>query len=149
MPNRRLAVLLGGALALSLAVNLFMIGDVAGRAAFQAQSAQIGATGGRLAMATRYQGLPPADRSRFRAAMIERNGNLRAAQENVVAAQAAVLAAIQAKPYDEANVMTAFAALRNAATARQAAYQASLASALASLSQADRDALAGPPPGGK
>ena len=146
MQSSRLAVLLGGALALSLAVNLFMIGDVAGRAAFQAQSPRVGITGGRLAMATRYQGLPPGDRSRFRTAMAERNGNLRAAQQDVIAAQALVLAAIKAKPYDEARVMTAFAALRDAATARQAVYQASLASALASLSQADRDALAGPPP---
>jgi adhesin HecA-like repeat protein len=141
MSTRRLITLLGAALVLSLAVNLFLVGTFAGRLLFGATETTLPATG-RGGMVARFQALPVAERLRFRAAMVLNDSGLRAAQQALRAAQLRTLAALRATPYDKARMTEAFAALRAATDARQVALHAALAEALATLPPEARATLA-------
>jgi uncharacterized membrane protein len=142
MSTSRLITLLGGALALSLAVNLFVVGVLAGRLSFQTHEEEPPPADARSGMRARFLALPQSDRAPFRAAMLQHGGELRATLLALRTAQWHALQALQATPYDKARMLSAFAAVREATQARQAALHAALADAIATLRPDARASLA-------
>ena len=140
MFDRRAWIVLVGGLALSLAVNLFLIGVLGGRTS---RAGALSRGDAQLAMLVRYQALPDAERGRFRAVMLRHAGALRATGRALGEAQQRTLAAMRQQPYDKARMLGAFAEQRDAMQARQAAMQDALADALGSLSGGARAMLAG------
>ena len=142
MSTNRLITLLGGALALSLAVNLFVVGVMAGRLTFQTHEEQPAPADPRSGMRARYLALPLSERAPFRAAMLQHGGELLATQRVLRTAQWRALEALRATPYDKARMLAAFAAVREATEARQAALHAALADAIGTLRPDARASLA-------
>ena len=142
MSIRRSITVLAGALALSLAVNLFLVGVFAGRVSFQ-RPFETPPLASLAAMFLRYQTLPRSERAPFRATILRHAGELRATQQALRAAQSQAVAALQATPYDRARMQQAFATVREATQARQAALHAALVDAIGTLPPDARSAIAG------
>jgi uncharacterized membrane protein len=93
-------------------------------------------------MRARFMARPQADRAPFRAAMLQHAAELRGTVAALRSAQASALLALRATPYDKARMLAAFAAVREATTARQAALHAALADAIGTLRPDARASLA-------
>jgi uncharacterized membrane protein len=141
MSTKRLITVLGGALALSLAVNLFVVGVMAGRLTFQTHEEEPQQGVAWSGMRARFLALPQSDRAPFRAAMLQHAAELRATTLALRSAQWRALEALRATPYDKARMQAAFAAVREATTARQAALHAALVDAIGTLRPEARAAL--------
>jgi uncharacterized membrane protein len=141
MSTKSLITLLGGALALSLAVNLFVVGVMAGRLTFPIHEEEPQQAVGWGGMRGRFVALPQADRAPFRAVMQQHAAELRGTLVALRSAQAGALQALRAAPYDKARMLAAFAAVREATAARQTALHAALADAIGTLRPEARAAL--------
>ena len=124
--------------AISLLLNVFLVGLVAGH--FSAIGRHLGA--GRVGgQAGHVDGLTPEQRHQFMTAMTPHRPAIRAAREAHRAQRAATEADIAAATYDRAKVTADFAALRKATGDVSEAVDTALVDALASLPPEARSAL--------
>jgi uncharacterized membrane protein len=142
MTARRWISILGGVLVVSLALNLFLVGVIAGRG--------VGAGGGfeftprklKVAIERVTRVLPEADatllRDRFEAQRADLTQRFQALQD----ARRAVGAALKAEPYDAAAFDVAYAAMQARSQELQASIHAVLKGSIGQFSEEGRRAVA-------
>ena len=131
---------MAAAFALSVLVNLVLVGVVAGRYLAETHGHLI--RGGLpLVSGARVRALPEADRARYRATTAEHRAAIVAARQAVRAARQRVRDAMAAPNFDRAQVVADLANLREASSALLAALHAALVDATEDLPAASRAAL--------
>lgn len=126
-------------IALSVLLNVFLIGIVAGH--LYAGRGLPGEKGLGLVSADHVRALPPDEKKKFMAAMATQHATILIARKAHQAARRALEAEIAAPSFDRSRVAAGFVDLRQAGAALQAQIQAALVEALATLSPASRAAL--------
>jgi uncharacterized membrane protein len=128
-------------LAVSVLLNLFLAGVIAGRLSFPPVRPGVAAASGAMVARARVRELPVMERIRFGLAMRHYAGALRSGRDAVRGARRAAEEAIEAPIYDEALVKTRLAEARQAVNAQQTVLHNALADALSSLSAQSRAEL--------
>ena len=131
------------ALAASLALNLFLVGALAGRLSdpFHLRTPD----GARASFRATLRQLPPAERLRFDEAIRERGPQLRDLGRRLAEDGAQARAAMRAQPYSPSDLDRALAAVRRDTDALQTVLHAQVVIGLGRLSPASRARLAEPP----
>ncbi len=127
-------------LAVSLLLNVFLVGIVAGRV-FGARGAPAPRPDAALVPPAHVRALPVDERRSFAASMKSHRDAIRAARQAHRAARTTLEAAIAAPAFDRDAVAADFAALRQASMAVQEAVNAALVDALQDLSPQSRASL--------
>ena len=137
--NRRFVVI---GLAISLLVNVFLVGFVGGHVLSTHRSGVKPAPApGPVIQPGHVNALPADEKTTFQAAMSAHREAIRDARKTLRAARATVEQDIGAPTYDRDKVSADFAALRKANMAVQEAVNDGVIEALSGLSQASRSAL--------
>ncbi len=130
-------------LAVSVLLNLFLVGVIIGRLSFPALPRDNPGTATALVVRARVRNLPVVERAHFALVMRQYAGELRRARQALRDARYSAEAAITAPNYDEAAVKARFADVRRASAAQQQVLHDALAQALSALSPQSRAAIVG------
>jgi hypothetical protein len=142
MTARRWISILGGVLIVSLALNLFLVGVIAGRGVGQGGGFDLTPRKLKIAIERVTRVLPDADAAlltdRFEAQRAELTQRFLALQD----ARRAVGAALKAEPYDASTFDAAYAVMQERSQELQASIHAVLKSSLGQFSEEGRRAIA-------
>lgn len=144
MTARRWITVLGAALFVSLALNLFLGGVIAGRGVGHRGGfdGQMTAANVKLAIERVSRVLPEADGDVMRGLFEERRADLKARFEALREARKAVGAALKAEPFDAATFSAAYETMQSRNQEVQAAIHGVIKAAVPQLSAEGRVAIA-------